>query len=86
MNKALKYNDGHICKRNLTDVAEFCLESPDERAEIFRGTLDVNLIVAHPAQNMVTKVKSSESKKTRYMVLNRIIPHTWISPSLLEEK
>ena len=55
-NKPLEYNDSHICKRNLTDVADFCLKSTEEIAEFFRGTLDVNLVIVQTSQDIITKV------------------------------
>ena len=61
LNEALKYNDGHICKRNPTDVAEFYLESSETVAQHFRGLLKVTLKMALP--NILTE--SSNSKENQ---------------------
>ena len=44
-------------------MREFCLESTD--AQVFRGTLDVNLTVVQPVQNILTERETDESKENR---------------------
>ena len=50
MDEALTFDDGHICKRNPTEITEFCLQST-ESSELFHGVVDVD----------VTIVKASDS-------------------------
>ena len=42
LDEALTFDDGHICKRNPTEITEFCLQST-ESSELFRGVVDVDV-------------------------------------------
>ena len=46
MNKALTFTDGHICRRNPTEAARFCVESSLDGALYFRGLLSVRTHIA----------------------------------------
>ena len=43
LNEALKYIDGHICKRQPTEVAELYMESPEGLVSHFRGIAKVKV-------------------------------------------
>ena len=62
---ALKYNDGHICKRNPTDIVEFCLESTDREDMHFRGILKVQLSVTKLIRNVLMETEASQSKENQ---------------------
>ena len=47
MNRALKYNDGHICKRNYTQVAMFYFTSVHQtQTQIFRALVQFDIKIA----------------------------------------
>ena len=43
LNEVLKYVDGHICKRQPTEVAELYMESPEGPVSHFRGIAKVKI-------------------------------------------
>ena len=64
LNEALKFNDGHICKRNPTDVAEFCLESLETVAKHFRGVLEVTANMILP--NILTESSTLQENRQNH--------------------
>ena len=64
MHEALKYNDGHICKRGHTEVATFHMESSGIRKN-FCGIIEINISVVKPL--------SEEPKVTQENRVKRIV-------------
>ena len=50
LDETLTFDNGHICKRAPTEIVKFYLQSA-ESSELFRGVVNVDLIIAKPTPN-----------------------------------